>query len=58
MGNLGMYASGIPAGMLVDAKGPKWGVALGILLFGAGYYPLAQGTTKLGLLPCGCLTSL
>lgn len=43
MGNLGMYASGIPVGMLVDAKGPRWGVALGIILFAAGYYPIAQG---------------
>ena len=39
-----MYAFGIPAGMMVDAKGPRWGMALGILLFGAGYYPIAKGT--------------
>ncbi|KIX04088.1 uncharacterized protein Z518_07641 [Rhinocladiella mackenziei CBS 650.93] len=42
MGNLGMYAFGIPAGMMVDAKSPRWGVALGILLFAMGYYPIAQ----------------
>lgn len=43
MGNLGMYASGIPVGMLIDARGPRWGVAIGTVLFGAGYYPIAKG---------------
>lgn len=43
MGNLGMYASGIPVGMLIDAKGPRWGVALGTIFFAAGYYPIAKG---------------
>jgi hypothetical protein len=38
-----MYATGIPSGMMVDAKGPRWGLALGIALFAAGYYPIAQG---------------
>lgn len=42
MGNLGMYASGIPSGMMIDAYGPRWGVVLGIVLFGAGYYPIAK----------------
>lgn len=37
-----MYASGIPTGMMVDSKGPRYGVALGAVLFGAGYYPIAQ----------------
>lgn len=37
-----MYASGIPTGMMVDSKGPRWGVALGAVLFAAGYYPIAQ----------------
>lgn len=46
MGNLGMYASGIPVGMLIDAKGPRWGVALGIVFFAAGYYPIAKGWSK------------
>ncbi|ETN43774.1 uncharacterized protein HMPREF1541_11098 [Cyphellophora europaea CBS 101466] len=41
-GNLGMYASGIPLGIMVDAKSPRWGVALGIVLFCAGYFPIAQ----------------
>lgn len=43
MGNLGMYATGIPAGMLIDAKGPRLGVAIGICFFAAGYYPIAKG---------------
>ena len=42
MGNFGMYACGIPFGMLVDRRGPRWGVALGAILLGAGYYPIAQ----------------
>lgn len=37
-----MYASGIPTGMMVDSKGPRWGVALGAVCFAAGYYPIAQ----------------
>ncbi|KAL6248099.1 hypothetical protein RBB50_005447 [Rhinocladiella similis] len=27
---------------MVDAKGPRWGVVLGIILFAAGYYPIAR----------------
>jgi len=38
-----MYATGIPSGMLVDARGPRWGVALGMVFFAAGYYPIAKG---------------
>ncbi|RMD39214.1 hypothetical protein DV735_g5913, partial [Chaetothyriales sp. CBS 134920] len=41
-GNLGMYAMGIPAGILVDSKSPRWGVAVSIGLFAVGYYPIAQ----------------
>lgn len=40
-----MYASGIPLGMMVDAKTPRWGVALGAVFFAAGYYPIARGGT-------------
>lgn len=43
MGNLGMYATGIPSGMLVDARGARWGVAIGTVLFAAGYYPISKG---------------
>ena len=38
MGNLGMYASGIPVGLLVDTKGPKPSVFMGSMLIGAGYF--------------------
>ena len=38
-----MYASGVPLGMLVDYKGPRWGVAVGVVFFALGYYPIAKG---------------
>ena len=59
-GNLGMYATGIPSGMMVDKKTPRWGVALGTACFVVGYYPIAQaykngqGSMSVGLL---CLFS-
>ncbi|EEH05885.1 conserved hypothetical protein [Histoplasma capsulatum G186AR] len=39
-GNLGMYASGIPVGLLIDSKGPRPGMLLGIVALGAGYFPM------------------
>lgn len=33
-----MYASGIPVGLLVDAKGPRPGVLIGALSLGTGYF--------------------
>ena len=42
-GNLGMYASGIPTGLLIDQRGPRWGVWLGAVLLAAGYYPIKLG---------------
>ncbi|MCJ1256468.1 hypothetical protein MMC24_004289 [Lignoscripta atroalba] len=39
-GNLGMYASGIPVGLLVDAKGPRPGVLLGSVGLGTGYFAM------------------
>jgi hypothetical protein len=42
-GNLGMYACGLPAGILVDARGPRWGVAIGIFAFAFGYFPIYRG---------------
>ena len=38
-----MYITGIPLGMMVDKYGPRSGVALGVVLFALGYYPLAKG---------------
>ena len=43
-GNLGMYGMGIPAGLLIDRRGPKYGVAMGALALGFGYFPLHSGT--------------
>ncbi|KAI3402267.1 hypothetical protein diail_197 [Diaporthe ilicicola] len=39
-GNLGMYAFGMPVGMLVDAKGPRPAVLLGCIMLALGYFPL------------------
>jgi len=50
-GNLGMYASGIPLGLLVDAKGPRPGVLIGAVLLGAGYYPIKRGNPRLCFRP-------
>ncbi|KAF2430097.1 MFS transporter-like protein [Tothia fuscella] len=41
-GNVGMYASGIPLGYMVDAKGPRPGVLLGGLTLGLGYFPIMK----------------
>lgn len=39
-GNLGMYACGLPIGMLVDKKGPRPAVLLGSIMLAVGYFPL------------------
>ncbi|PWY74454.1 MFS transporter, partial [Aspergillus heteromorphus CBS 117.55] len=39
-GNLGMYASGIPLGLLTDAKGPRLTTFVGAIALGIGYYPI------------------
>ncbi|OJD19854.1 hypothetical protein AJ78_00214 [Emergomyces pasteurianus Ep9510] len=39
-GNLGMYASGIPIGLLVDSKGPRPGILIGIVALWLGYFPI------------------
>jgi MFS family permease len=55
-GNMGMYASGIPLGYMVDKKGPHPGVLLGSIALGAGYFPIKQaydagpGSMGVGLL--------
>lgn len=41
-GNMGMYASGIPFGHMVDTRGPKLGSVLGGLMLGAGYFPIKK----------------
>ena len=45
-GNLGMYASGIPLGLLVDSKGPRPGVLLGSIAIGTGYFAMYKGMTS------------
>lgn len=42
MGNMGMYASGIPLGYLVDSRGPHPGVLLGSIALGTGYFPIKR----------------
>jgi MFS family permease len=42
-GNLGMYASGIPLGLLTDARGPRLTTLLGAITLGVGYYPVYSG---------------
>lgn len=39
-GNIGMYAMGIPGGILIDRRGPRWGVAAGLIALACGYFPL------------------
>ncbi|KAJ5702140.1 hypothetical protein N7488_009688 [Penicillium malachiteum] len=39
-GNLGMYAMGIPMGLLTDAKGPRLVTFVGSICLGLGYYPI------------------
>lgn len=42
MGNVGMYASGIPVGYFVDRKGPRGAVILGGACLALGYFPLKK----------------
>lgn len=56
-----MYASGIPLGLLIDTKGPRWGVFFGAVALASGYFPLwsaynrGAGSVPFVLL---CLSSL
>ena len=38
-----MYMSGIPAGMLVDGKGPRLAIIIGSISLFCGYYPIYLG---------------
>ncbi|OCK79007.1 MFS general substrate transporter [Lepidopterella palustris CBS 459.81] len=38
--NIGMYASGIPMGMVVDKKGPRPAALVGTFALAAGYFPI------------------
>ena len=35
-----MYASGVPFGILIDTKGPRWSVMIGAISLACGYFPL------------------
>lgn len=41
-----MYASGIPIGVLIDSRGPRWGVLLGSICLACGYFPLYSAYVK------------
>ncbi|PLB35676.1 putative MFS transporter [Aspergillus candidus] len=59
-GNLGMYASGIPLGLLTDARGPRLTTFIGGIALGIGYYPIyqayshGQGSLGIALLSLFC----
>lgn len=42
-GNLGMYAMGIPMGLLTDARGPRLITLIGSILLCLGYFPIYLG---------------
>lgn len=56
-----MYAVGIPGGMLIDSKGPRWGVFVGVIGLSVGYFGLHsaydQGAGGMGTLAM-CFFSL
>lgn len=41
--NIGMYASGIPMGMITDRKSPRLAALIGMVTLGLGYYPIHIG---------------
>ncbi|KAI4736537.1 putative MFS transporter [Aureobasidium sp. EXF-12298] len=45
-GNIGMYASGIPFGILIDTKGPRWAILIGAFSLACGYFPLYSAYQK------------
>ncbi len=38
-----MYGTGIPVGLLIDSKGPRPGVLIGVLAIGSGYFLIYKG---------------
>ena len=40
---MGMYAMGIPAGLVIDRFGVRLGVFLGAVFLGCGYFPMKYG---------------
>lgn len=41
-----MYASGVPFGILIDTKGPRWSVLIGAIALACGYFPLYSAYSK------------
>lgn len=41
-----MYASGVPFGILIDTKGPRWSVIIGAFALACGYFPLWSAYNK------------
>lgn len=55
-GNLGMYALGVPIGVVIDSRGPRPAVILGSILLGLGYWPLHSAyDAGEGSVPLMCL---
>lgn len=43
-----MYVTGIPAGLMVDRRGPRLPILLGALGMGLGYYPIWVAAREAG----------
>ena len=42
---MGMYASGIPIGLITDRVNPRLSAIIGMFALLVGYYPIKMGTT-------------
>ena len=42
-----MYGTGIPVGLLIDTKGPRPGVLIGVLALGSGYFLIYKGMSSI-----------
>ncbi|KAF1996618.1 MFS general substrate transporter [Amniculicola lignicola CBS 123094] len=63
--NLGMYASGIPVGVITDKKGPRISAFIGMVALAVGYFPIhmayekGAGTMSVALISfCSFLTGV
>lgn len=55
---MGMYALGFPVGLLIDSRGPRIAVIMGMLLLAAGYFPLHEAyDLGFGSVPLFCFFS-
>lgn len=55
---MGMYASGIPMGIITDRKSPRLTTFIGMFALFAGYYPIKLGMISRFWPPCPSLTDL